>query len=69
MNNELLQQVCDMLNKECTFESWSKWYTVKNGRIHWDNGVCGGPLDDTAIFELLGSGREKFQFDRQKVVG
>ncbi len=66
-NNELLQQVCDMLNKECTFQSWSRWYTVKNGRIHWDNDVCGGYLDDTAIFDLLGSGREKFQFDRQKM--
>ena len=54
MNNVLLQQVCDMLNKEHSCDSWSKWYTVKNGRIHWDNGVCGGPLDDTAIFDLLG---------------
>ena len=69
MNNVLLQKVCDMLNKEHSCDSWSKWYIVKNGRIHWDNGVCGGPLDDTAIFDLLGSGLEKFQFDRQKVVG
>ncbi len=67
MNEKLLQQVCDMLNKECTFQSFSKWYTVKDGQIHWQNEDCGGVLDDTAIFELLGSGREKFQFDRQKM--
>jgi len=67
MNKELLQQVCDMLNKECTFQSWSKWYTVKDGQIHWQNEDCGGVLDDTAIFELLGSGKEPFKFDRQKM--
>ncbi len=58
MNNELRQKVCDIINKECTFQSWSKWYTVKNDKIHWDNDVCGGYLDDTKIFELLGQGRE-----------
>ena len=67
MNEKLLQQVCDILNKECTFQSWSKWYTVKDGQIHWQNEDCGGVLDDTAIFELLGSGKEPFKFDRQKM--
>ncbi len=65
-NNELLQQVCDMLNKECTFESWSKWYTVKNGRIHWDNDVCGGFLDETEIFELLGQKPAQDRFAPKK---
>ena len=66
-NFHLLQHVCNLLNEQCTFQSFSKWYTVKNGQIHWQNEDTGGLLDDTAIFELLGSGKEPFKFDRQKM--
>jgi hypothetical protein len=53
-NFDLLQHVCNLLNEQCTFQSFSKWYTVKDGQIHWQNEDTGGALDETAIFELLG---------------